>query len=412
MDDAMPQISPYEKTTLATIDDVVAKASDDGLTFKRNHLGVAFKDLTISGVISESDYCHTVADAPLVVVQLLRKLLGREPERSVNILQDVEGVIRSGQMLAVLGRPGSGCSTLLKTLAGDVGGLSVGRTSFISYEGNNPMSLLLFERLTNPKGVSQRDIRRKFRRECIYTAEHDVHFPELTIGETLAFASATQFPKHSSSAEAKTEFALNVFNLAGSADTKIGNEIIRGISGGEKKRVTIAEALSGEASLQCWDNSTRGMDSGTALKVIKHFRSLSKNQGTTMVVSLYQASQEALDEFDLVTVLYQGRQIYFGPWDAGLAYFHSLGFRKPPKMTAGDFFTAVTNPAEARNLAQEGKEDTVPRTAEEFVFQWALSEDRMRLLGEIQAFQDEFPSGRATLNALRDMKLKSRGADS
>lgn len=260
-------------------------------------------------------------------------------------------------------------------------------------------------------GASTHDMCKDFRGECVYMAEQDVHFPELTVRETLSFASATQFPKASAYGAAKTQLALDVFNLADAVDTKIGNEVIRGVSGGEKKRVTIAEALSAEASIQCWDNSTRGMDSETALSIVRHFRSLAKNQGTAMVVSLYQASQLALDEFDLVTVLYQGRQIYFGSWNAGLSYFQSLGFQKPPKMTAGDFFTALTNPAEARKLAQEGREDTVPITAEDFVFHWNLSAERTWLLGEVHAFQEEFPSGRATLDALRKMKASSRGVN-
>lgn len=180
-------------------------------------------------------------------------------------------------MLTVLGRPGNGCSTLLKTLAGDTDGIFVDDQSLISYQGKSNSVQSLDPGLTIATGVSPADLHKEFRGDGIYTAEHDIHFPELTVAETLNFASATQFPKKSARTHAKATSALDAFNLTGSADTKIGNEVIRGVSGGKKKRVTIAEALAGEASIQCWDNSTRGMDSETALIIIRHFYYLSKH---------------------------------------------------------------------------------------------------------------------------------------
>lgn len=103
------------------------------------------------------------------------------------------------------------------------------------------------------------------------------------------------------------------FGLLHTMNTFVGNDFIRGISGGERKRVSIAEAILAGATIQCFDNSTRGLDSANALEFIK-FLKISADLGTSSVfVSLYQASQDAYDVFDKVTVLYLGRQIYFGP---------------------------------------------------------------------------------------------------
>ncbi|KAF2678680.1 P-loop containing nucleoside triphosphate hydrolase protein [Lentithecium fluviatile CBS 122367] len=312
----------------------------------RKELGVTFRNLHVYGLLRENDYCHTVATAPLVVFQLVKRLFGRDRGQKVHILQELDGVVRREQMLVLLGRPGSGCSTLLRTLSRDTEGLFIGSEWTITYQ--HPECAIIF---------------------------------------------VTPARTHLAGSEASASAAIGAFNLTSTADTKIGNEAIRRVSGGQKKRITIAETLSGSASLQCWENSTRGMDSETALVIIRHLRNLSKHSGTTIVISLYQASQRALDEFDLVTVLYQGYQIFFGTWIEGLAYFQLLRYQKPTKMTTGGFFTALTNPAEARNMVQEGKKDL-------------LSELRVRLLTDIKAFEEE----NVSQNAIPE-KLLTKGSN-
>ncbi|KXX73361.1 Multidrug resistance protein CDR1 [Madurella mycetomatis] len=149
-------------------------------------LVVAFRNLQVNGFTSSSDYQQTFGTYLLPIARLLRDLLfQRERRRKVPILHGFDGLVRAGETLLVLGRPGSGCSTLLKTLAGDVDGLSVDDASQVNYHG---MSYQCFYRHANGN--------------AIYQAELDVHFPDLTMGETLYFATAARPRPHDEKAKA------------------------------------------------------------------------------------------------------------------------------------------------------------------------------------------------------------------
>jgi ABC-type multidrug transport system ATPase subunit len=141
-----------------------------------------------------------------------------------------------------------------------------------------------------------------FRGELIYQAETDVHFPRLTVGQTLMLAALARTPKNRMPGVTRQRYAehlrdvvLAVFGLSHTLETKIGNDFIRGVSGGERKRVSIAEVILTQASLQCWDNSTRGLDSAAALQFVKTLRLAAHMTGSTTAVAVYQASQEIYD---------------------------------------------------------------------------------------------------------------------
>lgn len=134
-----------------------------------------------------------------------------------------------------------------------------------------------------------------FRGECMYQAEVDVHFPQLTVGQTLNFAAQARAPRNripgvSREVYAKhmTDVIMAVFGLSHTYNTKVGNDFVRGVSGGERKRVSIAEAALGGSPLQCWDNSTRGLDSATALEFVKTLRLSTNMAGSTAAVAIYQ----------------------------------------------------------------------------------------------------------------------------
>ena len=86
---------------------------------------------------------------------------------------------------------------------------------------------------------------------------------------------------------------MAVFGISHTVNTKVGDDFVRGISGGERKRVSIAEAALSGSPLQCWDNSTRGLDSATALEFVKTLRIGSDISGSTALVSMYQASENS-----------------------------------------------------------------------------------------------------------------------
>lgn len=119
--------------------------------------------------------------------------------------------------------------------------------------------------------------------------------------------------------------------------TKVGNEFIRGVSGGEKKRVSIAEAMITKASVQCWDNSTRGLDASTALEYVQSLRSLTNMANVSTAVALYQAGESLYDLFDKVVLIDNGKCLYYGSTEDAAAYFQGLGFVRPPRWTTADF---------------------------------------------------------------------------
>lgn len=126
----------------------------------------------------------------------------------------------------------------------------------------------------------------------MYLAELDVHFPELTLDETLKFAATSRGAgqKHNQASKVISLEVASTFHLKGALKTKIGNAMIRGLSGGEKRRTSLAESFIGDAQLQCWDNSTRGLDSSTARQFIELLRATTKASQTTVAMTIYQAS--------------------------------------------------------------------------------------------------------------------------
>jgi ATP-binding cassette subfamily G (WHITE) protein 2 (PDR) len=188
-----------------------------------------------------------------------------------------------------------------------------------------------------------------FRGEAIYTAEVDVHFPMLIVKDTLTFASRARVPRNPPGGVSKKAFAdhlrdvvMAMFGISHTANTRVGNEFIRGVSGGERKRVTIAEAALSGAPLQCWDNSTRGLDSANAIEFCKTLRVSTDILGATACVSIYQSPQSAFDCFDKAIVLYEGRQIFFGKITEARQYFVDLGFYCPERQTTAGKHCSTT----------------------------------------------------------------------
>jgi len=239
---------------------------------------------------------------------------------------------------------------------------------------------------------------KNFRGEAIYTAEVDVHFPNMTVGQTLTFAAEARAPRITPAGLTRKKYAefmmaamMASFGISHTINTRVGNDFIRGVSGGERKRVTIAEASLSGAPLQCWDNSTRGLDSANAIEFCKTLRTSSELVGTTSAVAIYQAPQSAYDVFDKALVLYEGRQIFFGARDQAKAFFVNLGFECPARQTDADFLTSMTSPLE--RVVRAGFENRVPRSPDEFARAWRESRNYVQLQHEIEEFDTAYPLG-------------------
>jgi ATP-binding cassette, subfamily G (WHITE), member 2, PDR len=150
--------------------------------------------------------------------------------------------------------------------------------------------------------------------------------------------------------------------------------------------------------------STRGLDSSTALKFVESLRLAANVGGSSHAVAIYQASQDIYDLFDKTVVLYEGRQIYFGPANAAKAFFEKQGWLSPQRQTTGDFLTSITNPLERK--AQPGMENRVPRTPEDFEKYWRESPEHQALKAEIEAYDQQYPpdSHGENLAKLREQK--------
>ena len=154
-----------------------------------------------------------------------------------------------------------------------------------------------------------------------------------------------------------------MFGMNHTLNTIVGNQFTRGVSGGERKRVSIMEALASRATINAFDNSTRGLDSSTAVDYIKSLRILTTLTKSTTIVTLYQAGEQIYREFDKVCLIDSGRQIYYGPASEARAYFEELGFEFAPGTTTSDFLTSITNPLERR--ARPDFKGKLPSSTEE-----------------------------------------------
>ena len=123
----------------------------------------------------------------------------------------------------------------------------------------------------------------------------DIHYATLTVAQTLAFALSTKTPGPAARLPGVSrkqfdsevlETVLKMLNISHTAQTLVGNEFVRGVSGGERKRVSIAEMMATRARVQCWDNSTRGLDASTALDFVKSLRVMTDVLGQTTFVTL------------------------------------------------------------------------------------------------------------------------------
>ncbi|KAL4922815.1 ABC-2 type transporter-domain-containing protein [Aspergillus aurantiobrunneus] len=349
------------------------------------HLGVVWKNLTVRGVGLGAALQPTNADIFLGLPRLIKGLLTRgrkgtsassAPLRT--ILDDFTGCVRPGEMLLVLGRPGSGCSTFLKTIGNQ-------RSGYKSVEGDIQYG-----------GTEADTMADKYRSEVLYNPEEDLHYATLTVRETLMFALKTRTPDKDSRlpGESRKEYQetflstiAKLFWIEHCLGTKVGGEIVRGVSGGEKKRVSIGEALVTKASTQCWDNSTRGLDASTASEYVQSLRSLTNMAHASTLVALYQASENLYKKFDKVMLIEDGKCAYFGRAEHARAYFHQLGFECPPRWTTPDFLTSVSDPNARR--VKKGWEDRIPRSAEDFQRAYRNSEDYRENVRDIEDFEHE-----------------------
>lgn len=269
------------------IANLVAFMGQDPRRYPRRSSGFSFENLSVHSFRKPSDYQKNVANIVFVIGTFARWLMGSGKQK-VQILKSLDGLVEHGEMVLVLGRPGSGVSSLLKTISGNTQGLFIESDSTINYQG-----------------VSMMEMHSRFRSEAIYSteSESDSHFPNLTVGETLLFAAKARAPPDFTFpgvtrdvyAEHMRDVMMTTLGLSQVEEVCVGNDFVKGISDSERKRVSIAEVALSGCALQCWDNSTRCLDNTYALEFCKMVRLSTTLGKTTACVALYQAPQSAYD---------------------------------------------------------------------------------------------------------------------
>lgn len=228
---------------------VAAEERDRASGFPRRELGVTWNNLTVEAVSSDAAI-HENVGSQLNVLQQIRESRHKPPLKT--ILDNVHGCVKPGEMLLVLGRPGSGCTTLLSLLANK-------RRGYASVSGD-----------VHYGSMTAKEAER-YRGQIIMNTEEEIFFPTLTVGQTMDFASRLNVPFNLPNGvngpeeyrEENKAFLLESMGIEHTDDTKVGNAFVRGVSGGERKRVSIIECLAAQGSVFCWDNSTRGLDAST-----------------------------------------------------------------------------------------------------------------------------------------------------
>lgn len=320
---------------------------------------VRYEHLSVDGdAYVGSRALPTLLNATLNVIEGIFEKVKIIPskKKSIKILHDVSGIIKPSRMTLLLGPPGAGKTILLKALAGKLDeDLRVnGRITYCGHE----MSEFIPQRT------------------CSYISQHDLHHGEMTVRETLnfsgrclgvgtrydllvelsrrekeagikpdpeidAFMKATAVAGQESSLV--TDYVLKILGLDICADILVGDEMRRGISGGQKKRLTTGEMLVGPAKVFYMDEISTGLDSSTTFQIIKYMKQMVHIMDVTMIISLLQPAPETFELFDDVILLSEGQVVYQGPRENILEFFESVGFKCPERKGVADFLQEVTS---------------------------------------------------------------------
>lgn len=235
------------------------------------------------------------------------------------ILDNVSGNAQPGRVLAILGPSGSGKTTLLNALAG-----RLPYSKAISLHGSIDVN-----------GVSIDD----FEHVPAYVTQEDIFFSQLTVQETLDMAARMRLPRDmpTDRKEAFVQALIRRLGLVSVTDTTVGDEKTRGISGGEKKRLSLGCELVSTPKLILCDEPTSGLDAFQAEKVMQSLRTLAE-QGHTVICSIHQPSSKIFRLCDDMVLLADGRAVYHGKTTDAPAFFEKAGYIMPEQSNPAEVY--------------------------------------------------------------------------
>ncbi|CAL8164163.1 unnamed protein product [Prunus armeniaca] len=239
------------------------------------------------------------------------------------ILQELTGFAQPGEMLAIMGPSGSGKSTLLDALAGRLSS-DTQQTGEILINGR---------RETLAFGTSA------------YVTQDDTLLTTLTVREAAYYSAQLQLPDSMSKVEKKerAEMTIREMGLQDSMDTRIGGWSVKGLSGGQKRRVSICIEILTRPKLLFLDEPTSGLDSAASYHVMNRIVKLAHLDGRTVIASIHQPSSEVFELFQNLCLLSSGRTVYFGPASMAEQFFASNGFPCPTLRNPADHYLRTIN---------------------------------------------------------------------
>ncbi|KAK5575853.1 hypothetical protein RB653_006987 [Dictyostelium firmibasis] len=258
-------------------------------------------------------------------------------KKKMQILKGVSGTVTPGELVAVFGPSGSGKTTLLDILA------------------NRKES----GEITGTVLINGNEIDDDYKRLCSYVVQEDILLPTITVRETLRFYADLKLPKGWTPKEKqeRIEQILEQIGLSHRADAKIGGVlpggiVLRGLSGGEKRRVSIGCGLITSPSIVLLDEPTSGLDTTSAMAVMKTLVELTQQKNVTVICTIHQPRSEIFKLFTKIMVLAEGRLVYYG--NKPVEHFTEIGFPFPDQTNPADYILdAVTT------IKEEGRADEI-----------------------------------------------------
>lgn len=311
-------------------------ASQSTSRFETPPVGMVWRNLEFSVPVKAEKKSKDATSKPDIPQDTAKVALRRR-----TILSYINGHVMSGQMLAVMGSSGAGKTSLLNLLAGRITTNKGAKASGSVYANDEP-----------------RDYN-KFRQVSAYVLQDDDMFAELTEREQISYAARLRLPKEMSEEQklARVDRFIMELGLSKVANSQIGGVNVRGVPGGERKRVNIGTEVVIDPALLFLDEPTSGIDSLNALNVMQSLRHLA-SLGRTIVSTIHQPRSSIFQLFDQLVLLSEGRVRYMGPAKDAVAYFSSRSFKCPANFNPSDFFLDLIS---VDRRSPEGEQTTVAR---------------------------------------------------
>ncbi|KAG1759716.1 hypothetical protein EDD22DRAFT_904851 [Suillus occidentalis] len=239
------------------------------------------------------------------------------------ILDKISGAVKPGQVMAIMGASGAGKSTFLDILA-----------------RKRKMGQVSGATLVNGREVADAE----FKKVVGFVDQEDTLMSTLTVYETVLYSALLRLPREMS-LEAKkyrTLETMNELGILGIKDSRIGNSGRRSISGGEKRRVSIACELVTSPSILFLDEPTSGLDSYNALNVVESLVTLARDYNRTVIFTIHQPRSNIVALFDHLVLLAQGKMVYSGEFAKCQEYFASIDQPCPPGFNIADYLIDLT----------------------------------------------------------------------